>query len=207
VEPTAKFAVFLRTAAEARIAGFSEPSAFSHAIWKAVGHKVHQHAVLKQRFCADEHKREALGGAHRQVCDFLRLPPKPELVMLTNVVPSERAVNTHSMSVGPPYADHSTRILLFGSSALTVASTEKAYISRSQRTDLPTSSLALPRLNQSLDVIVGPTNASNTLLTGLRISISALATILRPSCCLLRFVRGYVSTPVFVLLERDTQTD
>ena len=30
------------------------------------------------------------------------LPANPELVMLTNVVPSGRAVNTHSMSVGAP---------------------------------------------------------------------------------------------------------
>ncbi len=83
------------------------------------------------------------------------LPLKPELVMLTNVVPSERAVNTHSTSVGAPYADHSTKILLFGSSALTIAWAEKRYISQSQRTDCPAWSLALPRVNQNLEVIAG----------------------------------------------------
>jgi hypothetical protein len=84
------------------------------------------------------------------------------------------------MVLGAPYADHSTTRRRLRSMAMTRASMEKPYMSQSQRTEAPGSSLPLPRLNQNLLVIAGSVNASNTRATGLRMSISALATLPSP---------------------------
>src|SRR5688572_20854938 len=65
---------------------------------------------------------------------------------------------------------------LFGSTALTSASTEKAYHFQVHLMRLPGSRRPLPSENQNLEVIAGSTNASNTSATGRRISISAPAT-------------------------------
>jgi hypothetical protein len=118
--------------------------------------------VLKQGFRSREYEGKPSVAPMAVLAISSPLPLKAELVMLTNVVPSGRGVKTHSMSVGVPYAGHSTRILLLVSSAFTFASTEKPYISQSQRTVLPASSLPLPRLNQNFEVTAGSVKASNT---------------------------------------------
>ncbi len=102
-------------------------------------------------------------------------PLKPEFVMVTKVVLSGRGTKIHSTVVGAPYADHSIRIRLFCSTAFTLTSTEKSYISQSHLTCAEGSNLPLPLVNQNLDVMAGSTNASNTSETGRRINSSAFA--------------------------------
>ena len=63
---------------------------------------------------------------------------------------------------------------LFGSIAFTSTSSPTPYISQSQRTRLPASSLPLDLLNQNFVVTAGSMKALNTSPTGLRISISRL---------------------------------
>src|SRR5256885_301881 len=68
------------------------------------------------------------------------------------------------------------RMRLCSSMARTVTWAEASYISHSHWTCLPCSNLPLPLVNQNVEVMLGLINASKTSATGLRISISALAT-------------------------------
>src|SRR5687768_9149927 len=65
---------------------------------------------------------------------------------------------------------------LFGTSSFTSTSVPTPYISQSQRTRLPVSSLPLDLENQNLVVTAGSTMALNTSPTGLRMTISTFAT-------------------------------
>src|SRR6185369_13084056 len=86
-------------------------------------------------------------------------------------------MNRHSTVVGAfPFDDHSMTIRLCGSMTLTITSSERLYISQAHVTCLPVSRRPLLRVNQKFVVVRGSTKASNTWSTGLRISISALAT-------------------------------
>src|SRR5262245_64377130 len=96
--------------------------------------------------------------------------------MLTNVVPSPRAVTSHSTCDGRPYAAHSIRIRRFDSTAFTTGVIDIPYISHVQTTSCPGSRRALPFVNQNLPVIAGLTNASKTSATGRRINIPVFAT-------------------------------
>src|SRR5215211_5987202 len=93
------------------------------------------------------------------------------------------------------------RIRLFCSIAFSLTWVETLYISQSQRISLPGSSLPLLLVNQNLVVIAGSTNAANTAATGLRTSISALAT----GACVnwYRFTAVIVAMPFLHRLARD----
>src|SRR5262245_33689797 len=95
--------------------------------------------------------------------------------MVTNVVSAVCGSNIHSTVVGPFSPGHSMTIRLSRSSARTVTGIEKPYISHSHRTCLPASSGPLLFVNQNLVVTSGFTMASNTSLTGRRMSIAVEA--------------------------------
>ena len=73
---------------------------------------------------------------------------------------SAREVNSHFTERGG--LPHSMMIRLFGSTALTLTEADTPYISQSQRTSLPDSSLPVLLVNQNRVVTAGSTKAVNT---------------------------------------------
>ncbi len=77
---------------------------------EAIPHEIERETMLEPRLQPGEHQREAFRRRHGLAVISGPSLRKPVLVMLTNVVPSGRAVNCHSTVVGWPYADHSISI-------------------------------------------------------------------------------------------------
>src|SRR5215813_5533010 len=81
-------------------------------------------------------------------------------------------------------------IRLLASIVLTVASAKTLYISHSHLTVFPCSSFPLLFVNQNFVVMAGSINARKTSATGLRMSISALAT-------------AFITSPLIAVPRRD----
>src|SRR5262245_61551924 len=152
------------------------------AFWITVRNKIKNNVLFKECFQTCKYY---LKPCIESVACFTSSSPlrvKPELVILTNVVPSSCAAKVHSTVFGAPYPGHSMTMRLFASTVFTVTGTEISYISQSHCTCLPSSRLPLLVVNQNFVVISGLTKASKTSATGLRINIPVLTTGISVNC-------------------------
>src|SRR5690606_33542567 len=101
----------------------------------------------------------------------------PELNIVTCVSFFDRGANNSSIYVGWSESPHSNEIRWFNSTARTMTFVQTPYISQSHRIASLGCSLPVLFVNQNFVVISGLTNASNTSVTGLLMSISVFTTV------------------------------
>src|SRR4030095_14729233 len=99
------------------------------------------------------------------------VPAKPVSLMRTKVEPSSIALNVHSTVVTFSYPGHSMTIRVSASMVLAVTGIANRYISHSQCTCRPTSSLPVLLVHQNFVVTGGSMNALKPSATGRRMSM------------------------------------